>query len=198
MKVIAVMAQPSGSGQTTVLVNLATGLARRGYRVLVGELGSNQKLRSWLGFDLKSMQAIDTYPSCSDPVTDIFSSRLGIDLLDLTPVPANCIVDGSYFGALEQMGYDYILLHPFNNMACQDMLPLVDIFLVVTDLDDPEETQNMIALHNSLSGLGAKVSGISMIIPNRINTKEWEHSSHQLMALADYFGLDKLSDPLPT
>jgi len=47
-----------------------------------------------------------------------------------------------------------------------------------------------------LQSLG-KDNGIDLILPNKINTKEWEQNTQQLFTLADYFGYEKIADPIP-
>jgi cellulose biosynthesis protein BcsQ len=113
--ILLVISIHPGSGQTTVLVNLASGLVRQGKRVLIGELGSSPKLRDWLG-----------------------------------------------------VAPDYCRATNYS-----------------TTLDN-------------LQAVRGTSSGISLIIPNRIDTREWDHNSRQLMALADNFGFDKIADPIPT
>jgi Mrp family chromosome partitioning ATPase len=53
MRTILIVAGHVGSGQTTVLVNLASGLAPKGYQVLIGDRGNQPKFNHWLRLDGK-------------------------------------------------------------------------------------------------------------------------------------------------
>ncbi len=188
MKAVTVIAKHPGSGQTTVLVNLASGLVRRGYRVLIGELGKSERLRNWLGLNWDGNTIVD-----GD--TRILSSQFGIDLLPLvvepdgqkTPIRLTC---------LEELEYDFLLLHP----AGSEYFKLLDMpaasVIVCTDLSHDNELEELQALENCLQGLGND-NGIDLILPNKINTKEWDHNSQILFTLADYFGYEKIADPVP-
>jgi hypothetical protein len=73
------------------------------------------------------------------------------------------------------------------------MIPSNVRVLVCTDLqgeDEPEEIRQLLAK--------IPTHEIGLIIPNRIETKERDHNSRQLMALGDLFGYEKLADPVPT
>lgn len=196
MKVVAVIAKHPGSGQTTVLVNLASGLVRQGYRVLIGELGKSEKLRNWLGIGWECDTVVDgNIPDSSKIKSRILSSQLGIDLLPLVVEP-----DGQNtpmrLNWLQELDYDFLLLHP----ASREYYKLSDItaasVIVCTDLSHDNELEELQALEECLQSLG-KDNGIDLVLPNKINTKEWDHNSQILFTLADYFGYEKIADPIP-
>ena len=196
MKVVVVIAKHPGSGQTTVLVNLASGLVRKGYRVLIGELGRSEKLRNWLGIGWEHNTVMDgDIPDTSRIKARILSSRLGIDLLPQvvepdvqeTPLRLTC---------LEELDYDFLLLHPAGSEYYKFIdIPAVSV-IVCTDLSHDNELEELQALEECLQSLG-KDNGIDLILPNKINTKEWEQNTQQLFTLADYFGYEKIADPIP-
>ncbi|HHV15530.1 MAG TPA: hypothetical protein GXX58_03015 [Gelria sp.] len=184
MKVVAVIAKHPGSGQTTVLVNLASGLVHQGYQVLIGELGKSKKLRNWLGITSEQNQAT----GMNIPVTPILSSLLGIDLLPLVSEP-------DYLTDLQEQDYDFLLLHPASNEYYNFADTPVASTIICTDLSHDNELDELQTLEKCLQSLGN--DGIDLILPNKINTKEWEQNTQQLFTLADYFGYEKIADPIP-
>ncbi|MCX5779552.1 MAG: hypothetical protein NTV45_01755 [Firmicutes bacterium] len=198
MKIVSMISIHPGSGQTTVLVNLASGLARQGKQVLIGELGPSPRLRDWLGVVPDSCLATDSAVTPDKLKTNICSSRLGMDFLTwVTSPPAYLQID-SVRTKLEQWGYDYLFLHPATAQACHSSTPIADKIVVCTDLRQENELRKLQVLDQNLQAAAGKSPGISLIVPNRIDTREWDHNSRQLMVLADYFGVDKIADPIPT
>ncbi|ABI68848.1 ParA family protein [Syntrophomonas wolfei] len=74
IKVIMIISNRPACGQTTVAVNLASGLSRKGYRVLIGDTGNNEKLRHWLGIDRQDTGTKAAKPYLEDKQAKIFSS----------------------------------------------------------------------------------------------------------------------------
>jgi cellulose biosynthesis protein BcsQ len=196
MKVMTVIAKHPGSGQTTVLVNLASGLVRQGYRVLIGELGESEKLRNWLGIGWEGDTIVSgDITDTSRIKTCILSSRLGIDLQPLVVEP-DAQETPLRLTHLEELDYDFLLLHP----AGSEYYKFPDIptttTIVCTDLSHDNELEELQALEECLQSLGND-NGIDLILPNKINTKEWEQNTQQLFTLADHFGYEKIADPIP-
>lgn len=198
MKIVSVISIHPGSGQTTVLVNLASGLARQGQRVLIGELGPSPRLRDWLRVATDSCLATDSAVTLDKLKTNICSSRLGMDFLTWVTSPPPYPQIDSIRTTLEQLGYDYLFLHPATAQACQSSTPIADKVVVCTDLCQENGLRELQVLEENLRAAGGTSPGVSLIVPNRIDTREWDHNSRQLMALADYFGFDKIVDPIPT
>lgn len=196
MKVVAVIAKHPGSGQTTVLVNLASGLVRQGYRVLIGDLGKSGKLRYWLGIGWEGDTIVRSdMPHTNKMETRISSSRLGIDLLPLVVEP-DAQKTPMHLTYLEELDYDFLLLHPASSKYYKFADFPATTTIVCTDLSHVNELEELQALEECLQNLG-KDNGIDLILPNKINTKEWDHNSQILFTLADYFGYEKIADPIP-
>ncbi len=207
MQVLAMLSAHPGSGQITVLVNLASGLAWRGKRVLIGQLGPSRKLLNWLGVaaDGNSCDS-DLAGNRDTAVNQIKPVRFGLDLLNI-PVSR---MERNFLETLEpilaQLGYDYLILNPTVPEA-GTLIPSHARVLVCTDLQGKNEAAEIQELQRKLqmnrltvkmqTGEGA-FPEICLIIPNRVNTKEWGHNNQQLSALSEYFGYEKLADPLPT
>lgn len=186
IKVISVISKHSGNGQTTITVNLASGLLRKGYRVLIGGLEKNDKLFNWLG-----VKVIDS--KGNNVSTPIVSSRMGIDLLIIrneSELPI-CLPD------LEKLGYDYLLLQPASQENCRQISTLADIVVACTDLGHDDELEELQDLEKFLQTPVGKANSIDIILPNKINTKEWNQNSRRLFALADFFGFERIADPIP-
>lgn len=187
-KVISVISAFPGSGQTTIAVNLAAALAREGNKVLLLNLGNGEKLSGWL--DVNVEQAEGPGPVATDAV---YHSRRGIDLFIHSP--SDNVAGKAMFLNLQQRGYDYVFLLPASKGDCQLIAHIPGHVLVCTDLSHIDEVQAVISLAKVIKDLGK--DGLDLIVPNKINTKEWEHNSGQLFTLADYFGYEKIADPIP-
>jgi hypothetical protein len=128
---------------------------------------------------------------------NIQRSGLGINLLNLEvgfendPEAAVCL------NALVKLDYDYLLLHPATEEDCRLFMTMADTVLVCTDLSQANELEELQAIELFLQNSLGKAKNINLIIPNKINTKEWDHNSQQLFALVDYFGAARIADPIP-
>ncbi|MEQ8201734.1 MAG: ParA family protein [Syntrophomonadaceae bacterium] len=192
MKVMTIINSHAGSGQTTVTVNLATGLLARGRRVLIVDVGGNEKLRAWLG-----VVAPLTGISDSDSGDLITSTRLGVDLLSLGGCEAGQPTADTFTSFIEGAAYEYVLVLPASLESLKPLTGFPSKLAVCTDLEHPDELGQILALQQSLSGGIDDLRPIDLIIPNKINTKEWDHNSQQLFALGDHFGYEVLADPIP-
>ncbi|MDD2587032.1 MAG: ParA family protein [Syntrophomonadaceae bacterium] len=185
MKIISIVSVHPGSGQTTITVNLASGLAHKGCRVLIADMGYNEKLYHWLGIkpaeDSKSIRV----------------SRMGIDLLNMT-VSIDIATGAALFSPdIKQLDYDYLLVLPTSKSDCYLLNELSVYVITCTDLSHSNDVADIISLENYLHDSVGRANRISLLVFNKINTKEWEHNSQQLFALADYFGYERISDPIP-
>ncbi len=192
MKAITIINSHPGSGQTTVTVNLATGLRARGHRVLIVDWGKNEKLSQWMGVVPPSMSMAD--PNSCDLIT---STRLGVDLWSLDCDEGGLDVEGALISLSEGTNYEYILIHPASIENVKQLNDLPFKLAVCTDLEHPTELALIQTLQQSLGGANDEPRSIDLIISNKINTKEWDHNSQQLFALGDYFGYETLADPIP-
>ncbi|NLN87367.1 MAG: AAA family ATPase [Syntrophomonadaceae bacterium] len=192
MKVITIINIHSGSGQTTVTVNLATGLQARGHRVLILDWWKTEKLNQWLGNALSSGNQ-DNRP----PTSLISPTRLGVDLWRLDCDEGVPEGGGAPASLMEGADYEYVLIHPTSSDHVKQLLDLPFKLAVCTDLGHPDQLGQIQALQQSLAGAGDEPRPVDLIISNKINTKEWDHNSQQLFALGDYYGYGILADPIP-
>lgn len=197
IKVIAVISKHSGCGQITVLVNLASGLVYKGYRVLIGDLGYSVTLNKWLGTSQNHKPPCISPDAVNNIKPKIQHSQLGIDLIHLLPGPE--MISKLLVGlpAAEALDYDYLLLLPGHNEDCKRLTSISDTVVVCTDLSHVNELEELKDLDEYLYGSTGKANHNVLVLPNKIDTKEWEHNSRKLFALADYFGYEKIADPIP-
>jgi len=197
MKMISVVSSHPGSGQTTIVVNLASGLARKGRHVLIADIGDNQKLRRWLS--LQPQQVLDSITANlgSRVELNIEKSGLGMDLMTLRHVNGKYMDPVAQLLALETAQYDFVLIHP-GTIESTEILPRTPAALLVcTDLKLGNEVETLKNLEQCWQESGGPADPVTLIVPNKINTKEWEHNTEQLFAIADHFGFSKIADPIP-
>jgi len=191
MKTISVISKHSGCGQTMIVVNLASGLKRKGHRVLIIDSDPKGKIPDWLGINQKRNKISDA----DNKNLTISNSRLGMDLLSYAPESSdNTIID---FPASDMLAYDYVLIHPINYEDFRLLNRITDAVIVCTDLSHTNELEEFKALEQCMHDSTGKENCIKLILPNKINTKEWEHNSRQLFALAYYVGFERIADPIP-
>ena len=185
-KNVLVLSARAGAGQTTISVNLAVALSRQGHKVLIAAKGSNAKLFAWLGLE-------PTVVACLPPAKHTF----------LQPVPTRLGVDFCYLATADNIPatlaalYQYIFLLPAQAPDCESLLPGCSHIIVCDSPENKAAPAQLISLEQRLSQLLGKSQPISLVVMNKINTKEWHNNLEYFSALADHFGYEKIADPLP-
>lgn len=195
MKTMAIVSSHPGAGQTTLVVNLASGLVQKGYRILIGAIGDNQKLYTYLGIEGKH-ESVSVFQNTQNHI--IIASRLGVDLLSFKSMLDEVTEPPMLLPFLGYTDYDYLLLIPATKTDCNLLGNQFEHLLVCIDFSCVKEVEELIALEKYLQDSSGKMKAISLIIPNKMNSKEWANNSQQLFALADYFGTERISDPIPS
>jgi hypothetical protein len=193
LKVIWVISQYPGSGQITVAVNLASGLVRKGYRVAVGDFGHSNKLSNWLGISRAQDQAPDLQETANFMGSNILSTRIGIDWLNMSTGPES---SQEALVKLLPVEYDYLLLSAIQE-DFKLLKSLPGLVIACTDLSHDNELAELQELDKCLQITTGKTNNIDLILPNKINAKEWDHNSKQLFTLGDYFGYETIADLVP-
>lgn len=195
MKVVSVISKQAGCGQSTIAVNLASGLVRKGSRVLMINPAHNEKLPNWLGINLKQEQtaAADN----AENGQSISSTKMGVDLMNCDSGPEGFSDVTVCLSFLEKLNYDFLIMQPASNKDCRLVSATNCSVIVCTDLSDANEVMKLQALEHSLRNSVGEASRIQLIVPNKVNAKEWEHNSREMFALGEYFGFEKIADPIP-
>lgn len=195
MKSISLLSSHPGSGQITVLLNLAAGLGRNNNRVLIYDIGQHFKTYYWLRMNPFNGSWAEINPLALSDF--IYHSSLGIDLLSLPSNPeANFFID-NYAQTIKKLNYDYLLL---NISSCEDLslgINLADYILACTDLKADDEAQDLLNLQKEISQIN-NTKAIDRVVPCRIEAGEWDKNSNKLFAIGEMLGYEKLLDLLPT
>ena len=176
---IAIVSPGPGCGKTTTLVNLAVGLRRRGWRVLIAASENNELLRKWI--------VPESYETSS--IMHITLSVVKFDLLGLGE-NQDLIID------TWQDDYDYLLIDAGDNVdnLCHEAEKAEQVIACVQVGDEGEG----ISLLNTLLATARGVThGIDLVVPGKVDPGEWEKTSQHLEELAEEFGEERVADMIP-
>jgi cellulose biosynthesis protein BcsQ len=185
-KIVLLVSVNPGSGQTTITVNLAAALVRKERRVLIIEKGENPKLKTWLNIDRETDDQVNVQTEIETVKT---SALAGIDFWSMDE--ANTIP------AAFNSNYDYIFLLPKTKSSCKTLLKLSNHSIVCCDLSQKNAANEVISLDRNLHDLNKAAHHFSLVVLNKINTKEWHNNTENFSLLADYFGYERIADPIP-
>lgn len=182
MLTLAVLSPIPGSGKTVVLVNLAVGLQRKGYRVLLVADRTDMIIRPWL----KPITKKNISPRAFAEKTS-----LGTDLF-IKPDSS------SYSSCLSvfQDVYDYLLVDAGSDQTsvCADIIA-ADIILACVEAGAKDN--QVFELDKQIRQLSQGARGIDIIVPSKARAGEWESNVGHLMELTDNFGEEKIADFIP-
>ncbi len=174
MKSLALLSSYPAQGKTTIAVNLAAGLTKLGYQVILLEAGDPDLLKLWFNISTTHRSKL--------------SSDMGFDML---------IIPGLNIKTADFEEYDFIIIDSGGDF--KDYLNILndtDLIAACTDLRG-EETAALPLLDNIISSATTDNHPIDLVIPTIINTKEWSNNSEVLFALLDYFGEARVADMVP-
>ena len=184
MKKIAFTSARNGGGKTTIIVNLASGLAQRGKSVLLLDMDNNDMLYKWLEIEKPVKEA------------GIISSCMGIDLFAF---PDKIDINIESFSLPGNLNYDYLFIEAdAQSSFMETAIGLADIVVVVSDLISEDEPGLIIELDKRIQNISGGKHNINLLLPSRINAKEWENNSKILFTLAEYFDYEKIADLIPS
>jgi len=188
MKVIAVVSTHTGTGKTTIVVNLAAGLMKKGYNVLIWNLNNDNLLHRWL-----SINKENALPGNDEAYT--ITSRMGIDVFicnskeDLGKNEINFLKLSN--------NYDYLLLDVDSQPESLKLSAyLADVVIACTNLG-PNEPENLAALDKKIQDISVKKLAINLVVPCKIKAREWENNTQQLFNIADWIGYEKIANLIP-
>lgn len=200
MRIISMMSSRPGIGQTTIAVHLATGLVRKGYRVLFCNLNTHNRVYAWLGLDSDiQTHELNWHNPAIDLNKEIYPCWMGIDVLyPGSDSRVGMLRNESLWGEIRALPYDYFILNPGGQM--EDLMIaglLADNVIACTDLKNEDELHRLSLLQNELERISNAERGINLILPSKVRTGEWDHNSTMLFLMADHFGYEKIGELLP-
>ncbi|MGI6453273.1 MAG: hypothetical protein ACOX0E_07425 [Syntrophomonadaceae bacterium] len=180
MRAISLISAHPQAGKTTLAVNLASGCSLKGLRAALATPAINGFLFNWLGINPPAIGQISNLPS-----------PFGFDIMtyDYQKDPYEFIKLINF--------YDLIFFDTANTFDSQKFaISCSDLVLLCTQLA-PEEVPSIVRLNNKLLKVFLQNKSIDLIVPNRINTREWAENTQHLMSLAHILGPDKIADMIP-
>lgn len=175
MKIITILSSTPGCGKTTMAVNLASGLARQSYTVLLIGLEDDSLLHQWT--EIASTDFLKPEKSCFD--VDILFNQFG--QLDLGEHP----------------GYDYIIIDAGSpNKTWESVLR--NTGLIIGCIEAGTGDVSLLAnLDNYILDLTNQDKRIDLVVPYKARTAEWDNNFKQFSELAEYFGESRVADMIP-
>ncbi|MEN6348956.1 MAG: hypothetical protein ABFD08_06110 [Syntrophomonas sp.] len=181
MQTVGLVSWEVGTGQNTVAVNLAIGLAQQDKRVIVLNLNSNPRIYEWL--QESSSEECFSF-------NQTYSSGFGVDF-----IYPDAIKDLE----LEKLNYDYAIINIGGDEKdfCKQGLAFCDFIIACTRLQSPDECSRLLELQSKIKEYGPNDQGFNLILPLQVHSGEWKTNSQRLFELAEAFGEEKLADFLP-
>ncbi|PKM78217.1 MAG: hypothetical protein CVU90_02805 [Firmicutes bacterium HGW-Firmicutes-15] len=181
MRTVGLVSWESGTGQNTVAVNLAMGLARRSKRVILVNLNHNMRIFHWLRTGASEEEL---------SFDQIYSSSSGVDFV--YPVTGLELT-------LEKLAYDYAILNigGDDTYFCEQGVRCSDLVVACTRLQSPVECHQLLDLQSSVKRYRQDDRGIDLLLPVQIHSGEWKINSQRLFELAEAFGEERIADLLP-
>lgn len=179
MLTIALVSPNPGCGKTTTLVNLAVGLRRRGWRVLVAASEKNELLRQWI--------APESYETSS--IMQITPSVVTMHLV-LLGEDSNLVTDAF------QDDFDYLLIDAGDSVdgfCCE----IEKAGMVISCVQVGEEDDSILLLDEKLAAVRGITPAIELVVPGKADPGEWEKTSLHLTELAERFGEEQVADMIP-
>lgn len=199
MRIISLISSRRGVGQTTVAINLAVGLVRKGYKVLFCNVNNNPGVYDWLDVQIVPHE-VQWQPYTDDLKQDIYPSFMGIDLLYPGSSPhVELFQDDAVLETIDGLPYDYFILNPGGD--AEELLIaalLADNVIACTDLRNEKELDRLSLLQEQLEQISQGQKGLNLILPCKIVSSEWDHNTTILFSIAEYFGYDRIGDFLPS
>lgn len=198
MQTISLVSIHAGTGKTTIAVNAAKGLQRKGYRVIVHNIGQKRDLYEWLS--PTQTNGPDELISETDKgkPAQILTTPMEVDMLlddtkksDLTYYNETCTF-------LEQQGYDYLILDTDSGEKSMELAAaLGDMIIACSDLSKNDEAQQLAKLNRVIETRSRQQKGINLIVPCKVNPQDWTNNSQVLFSIADRVGYENIADMIP-
>ncbi|MDD2619776.1 MAG: hypothetical protein PHC92_03790 [Syntrophomonadaceae bacterium] len=183
MRAVGLISWETGTGQNTVAVNLAIGLARQGQRVLIINLNHSMRIFEWLR---KSSGGEGL------SYNHIYSSSYEVDFV--YPDARDIELE-----KLKYLEYDYAIINIGGEEKdfCKQGIARCDLIIACTRLKSPDECNNLLELQSKVKKYRQDERGLDLILPMQIHSGEWEINSQRLFELMEAFGDEIIADFLP-
>ena len=179
MRTVGLVSWEPGTGQNTVAVNLAIGLARQAKSVIILNLNRSMRIYEWL---------CDNAGKADLSFNHIYSSSLGVDFI--YPEPGQAFV-------MKKPDYDYVILNIGGEEFCKLGMPHCDLIIACTRLKSPDECKQLLELQLKVKKFRQDERGLDLILPMQVHSGEWKINSQRLFELAEVFGDEIIADFLP-
>jgi cellulose biosynthesis protein BcsQ len=191
MRTISIISTRPGTGKTTVSVNAAKGLEKRGYRVIIHGLQQNEHICTWLG-KVSTAEIENIKPA------QIVKTIMGVDVLNHDEEKLEPDYYDNVVSLLDKMGYDYLILDTDNDKKSTGIISdLSDTIVACTELAPDDEPQQLAELNRLIENSSRLRKGINLIVPCKIKTNEWTKNSQTLFTIAERVGYENIADLIP-
>jgi len=207
VKKIAVYNNKGGVGKSTIAVNLAAGLARLDYEVLLIDLDDQNDCSLMLGVDLKKEQKTffdlidyrhpEKLENCVRQVSDnlflLQNSRMADIEADFFRTSGEIILED----ALEAAEYDYIIFDTAptsSSRVNESIIRYVENIIVPVQLEAPS-VRGVAGIYDYLDVLREDSSKIKLIIPNMYDQRT-NDGKENLELLKEIFREDMITSPI--
>lgn len=168
MKLLAVTSIREGAGKTTLAVNLACGLARGGYPVAIVDMGRDSAARRWL-------EKLSGLPS-GLALASWEELRQGID---------------------ERAGVAVVDLELTDPPGAEVFARADVVMAVIGFAGDMPDRDELDRIERKVQSIRQKETGIDLVVPNRVNPREWKENENKLMTLIEVWGEERIANPVP-
>lgn len=176
MKNLLLMSLHPGAGVNTIAANLAIGLARLDYHVLLGSTQPYSTLADWLeGSQHTRPGLLLNYPRL------IWAKQVAAsEITTRTTEP-----------------YDYSLyIIAKNEVVIETWIDDASRVVCVVNVEE-DNTMGVIALDQEIRQQSGNVRGVDLVVLNKVLPGEWEKSSGMMLDLGQHLGWEKVADPIP-
>lgn len=165
---MAITSVTPGQGKTTLAVNLAFGLIRRGYSAVIVDMGGDKGLQDWL----------EKMPEVPE---------------DLRLAPWEEYKEEAGLGE-RFVVVDLDAEHPEAGEVLAQADMVVGVVSLIGDFPSAEEIKTA---EQRVQQIRGRQTGFDLVVPNRLNPREWKENEGKLMTLVEVWGEERVADPLP-
>ncbi len=165
---MAITSVTPGQGKTTLAVNLAFGLIRRGYSAVIVDMGGDRGLQDWL------------------------------EKMPEVPEDLRLASWEEYKEQADEQGYIGVVDLDAERPGAGEVLAQADMVAgVVSLVGEFPSVEEMESAEQRVRQIRGRQTGFDLVVPNRLNPREWKENEGKLMTLVEVWGEERVADPLP-